>query len=240
MSPRSTGFLNWKTEDFTDLDYTAAPLVTRSNAEEDFQFTEELRFASATAAPIALSNGVALKWQAGLFLFTQNYTQDAVNNYSPFVLSPFIVVPGQPALAAVRRSTIAASASTGRAPSPSPASSTSSSACAAIASTRKPTCKTFFVPPIAPPAGRQRVKGLLGRVAAIRRRLPRGPGGDPVRDGGARLQGGRLQRGVAGRRGSLRRGAQLELRRRREVVRARRPADAPASPPFASTGATCR
>jgi len=89
----TTGFVNWKTEDFTDLDYTAAPLVTRSNTEDDFQFTEELRFSSAAAAPIALSKAVALKWQAGLFLFTQNYTQDAVNNYAPFVLSPFIVFP---------------------------------------------------------------------------------------------------------------------------------------------------
>src|SRR6185503_4339290 len=60
----TTGFVNWKTEDLTDLDYTASPLVTRSNAEDDFQFTEELRFSSAAAAPIALSKAVALKWQA--------------------------------------------------------------------------------------------------------------------------------------------------------------------------------
>jgi iron complex outermembrane receptor protein len=88
-----TGFLKWKTEDLTDLDYTAAPIATRSNAEEDFQFTEEMRFSSAKAAPVALSSNVALKWQAGLFLFTQNYTQDAVNNFSPFVLSPFVGFP---------------------------------------------------------------------------------------------------------------------------------------------------
>jgi iron complex outermembrane receptor protein len=88
-----TGFLKWKTDDFTDLDYTAAPIATRSNAEEDFQFTEEMRFSSAKAAPVALSNNLAFRWQAGLFLFTQHYKQDAVNNYSPFVLSPFIVFP---------------------------------------------------------------------------------------------------------------------------------------------------
>jgi iron complex outermembrane receptor protein len=85
-----TGILKWKTADLTDLDYTAAPIATRSNAEDDLQFTEEVRFASAQASPIALSGRVALKWQAGLFLFTQNYTQDAVNSFSPFVLSPFI------------------------------------------------------------------------------------------------------------------------------------------------------
>ena len=89
----ATGFLKWKTEDLTDLDYTAAPIATRSNTEEDFQFTEELRVSSTKAAPVKLSNTVALRWQAGLFLFTQHYTQDAINNYSPFVLSPFIAFP---------------------------------------------------------------------------------------------------------------------------------------------------
>jgi iron complex outermembrane recepter protein len=34
-----------------------------------------------------------LKWQAGAFLFTQNYDQEAVNNLAPFVLSPFINFP---------------------------------------------------------------------------------------------------------------------------------------------------
>src|SRR5438552_12979668 len=38
----TTGILKWKTEDLTDLDYTALPLVTRNNAEEDLQFTEEV------------------------------------------------------------------------------------------------------------------------------------------------------------------------------------------------------
>ena len=88
-----TGFLKWKTEDLTDLDYTAAPIATRSNTERDFQFTEEMRVSSAKTAAVKLSNTMALKWQAGLFLFTQHYTQDAVNNYSPFVVSPFIAFP---------------------------------------------------------------------------------------------------------------------------------------------------
>src|SRR5262249_52281146 len=71
----TTGFLKWKTEDSTDLDYTAQPLITRNNKEEDFQFTEEARFSSAKSAPIALSPRVALKWQLGVFAFTQNYKQ---------------------------------------------------------------------------------------------------------------------------------------------------------------------
>ena len=86
----TTGFVRWKTDDLTDLDYTPLPLLTRSNAEKDFQFTQEVRFASAPAGAVKLAEGVSLKWQGGLFLFTQNYKQDAVNNFSPFVLSQFL------------------------------------------------------------------------------------------------------------------------------------------------------
>src|SRR6185295_6289066 len=43
----TSGFLNWKTQDVTDLDYTPQPLLTRDNTEKDFQFTQEVRFASA-------------------------------------------------------------------------------------------------------------------------------------------------------------------------------------------------
>ena len=87
----TTGFVKWKTEDSTDLDYSPLPIVTRDNAEEDFQFTQEVRLASA--APKKLSDTAALKWQTGVFLFTQSYQQDAVNTLAPFVLSPFVGVP---------------------------------------------------------------------------------------------------------------------------------------------------
>jgi iron complex outermembrane receptor protein len=86
----TTGFLSWKTEDATDLDYTPLPLLRRNNAEEAFQFTQEVRVASAANAPMRLSDSVALRWQAGVFFFTQNYDQDAVNTFAPFVLSPFV------------------------------------------------------------------------------------------------------------------------------------------------------
>ncbi len=87
----TTGFVKWKTEDSTDLDYSPLPLATRNNAEEDFQFTQEVRLASTT--PTKLSDTAALKWQTGLFLFTQSYQQDAVNTLAPFVLSPLVGVP---------------------------------------------------------------------------------------------------------------------------------------------------
>jgi len=85
----TTGFVKWTTEDATDLDYTPLPLLTRNNLEENFQFTQEVRVASS-AAPVRLGDGASLKWQAGVFLFTQHYDQEAVNRFSPFVLSPLI------------------------------------------------------------------------------------------------------------------------------------------------------
>jgi iron complex outermembrane recepter protein len=89
----TTGFLKWKTVDLTDLDYTPLPLITRDNLEESFQFTQEVRVASSASAPLRLSDGAALKWQAGLFLFSQNYDQDAARNFSPGFLSPFLPFP---------------------------------------------------------------------------------------------------------------------------------------------------
>ena len=84
----TTGFLKWKTQDVTDLDYTPQPLLTRDNTEEDFQFTQELRLASADTAPVSLADAVRLRWQSGLSLFTQSYDQDAINGYAPFVVAP--------------------------------------------------------------------------------------------------------------------------------------------------------
>src|SRR5262249_17957199 len=86
----TTGIVHWKTDDLTDLDYTAPPLLTRSNVETDTQFTQEFRFASAPSAPLTMSGNTTVKWQGGLFFFNQNYDQQAVNNFAPFVLSPFI------------------------------------------------------------------------------------------------------------------------------------------------------
>ncbi len=80
----------------TDLDYTPRPIVTRDNTEKDFQFTQEIRFASAEAAPVRLTDTAQLRWQSGVFLFTQSYEQDAINNYSPFVVAPFPVSQHSP------------------------------------------------------------------------------------------------------------------------------------------------
>jgi iron complex outermembrane receptor protein len=89
----TTGFVKWKTQDVTDLDYSALPLVTRDNTEEDFQFTQEVRVASAENAALRLSDALALRWQAGVFLFTQGYDQDAVNNFAPGLISQQLPIP---------------------------------------------------------------------------------------------------------------------------------------------------
>ena len=92
----TTGFLDWKTQDVTDLDYTPAPLIVRDNTEDAFQFTQEVRFASADSAPLSLSDRAQLRWQSGLFLFTNDYRQDAINQFSPFVFAPFPVTQHSP------------------------------------------------------------------------------------------------------------------------------------------------
>jgi iron complex outermembrane receptor protein len=86
----TTGFLRWDTDDQTDLDYTPLPLATRSNVEEASQFTQEVRIASAPGRTVALSAATTLKWQAGVSLFTNDYTQEAINTLAPFTLSPLI------------------------------------------------------------------------------------------------------------------------------------------------------
>jgi iron complex outermembrane receptor protein len=88
----TTGFVHWKTEDATDLDYSPYPLITRDNNEKDLQFTEEVHLASGPEGAVTLGSSATLKWQGGLFLFTQNYDQDAVNTYNAGVLSPFIPI----------------------------------------------------------------------------------------------------------------------------------------------------
>lgn len=89
----TTGIVSWETDDATDLDYSPYPLARRINNEQNLQFTQEVRVASAKDRRAALTDTVTLKWQAGASVFRQAYDQEAVNTYSPFVLSPFIDFP---------------------------------------------------------------------------------------------------------------------------------------------------
>lgn len=87
----TSGFVHWKAIDETDVDYSPISLITRENTERSRQWTQEFRVASN--APTHLAGSVMWHWQAGLTAFTQRFEQDAINYFSPFVLSPFINVP---------------------------------------------------------------------------------------------------------------------------------------------------
>jgi iron complex outermembrane receptor protein len=89
----TTGYVSWDTDEATDLDYSPMPLITRANAEDQRQLTQEFRLASAAGAPARTSDNSTFTWQAGLFLFTQDYAQDAVNTFAPYVLSPLVPFP---------------------------------------------------------------------------------------------------------------------------------------------------
>jgi iron complex outermembrane receptor protein len=88
----TTGVVRWNSEDATDLDYTPLPLVTRTNNEKAWQFTQEVRLASGSTAA-RLSDLATLRWQGGVFVFANNYDQAAINRFSPFVLNPAVGFP---------------------------------------------------------------------------------------------------------------------------------------------------
>jgi iron complex outermembrane receptor protein len=85
----TTGVVRWETVDVTDLDYSPLPFLVRENTEEATQFTQEFRLAST---PVRLSDNASVAWQAGVFGFTQDYEQDAVNTIGaqlPPFFAPF-------------------------------------------------------------------------------------------------------------------------------------------------------
>lgn len=85
-----TGGVWWRTADATDLDYTPAPLMTRQNNERARQLTQEFRVASRANQPLTLAGDCTLRWQAGVFLFDQDYVQGVWSNLSSVVAqTPF-------------------------------------------------------------------------------------------------------------------------------------------------------
>jgi iron complex outermembrane receptor protein len=92
----ATGIVSWKTQDVTDLDYTPRSSLQRDNTEEALQLTQEFRVASSEQARVQLSDDASLRWQAGVFLFTQGYDQDAVNAFAPGLVAPFAVSQHSP------------------------------------------------------------------------------------------------------------------------------------------------
>jgi iron complex outermembrane receptor protein len=84
----TTGGVWWKNHSLTDLDYQRATLANgglyavRDNVDQQHQFTQEFRLASAKDKPFNLCRALNLTWQTGIFIFKQNYQQDAVNDIS--------------------------------------------------------------------------------------------------------------------------------------------------------------
>jgi iron complex outermembrane receptor protein len=80
-----SGGVWWRHHSLTDLDYQTATLAnnglyaTRDTVNRQYQFTQEFRVASPRDTAFRFSNDLDLKWQAGIFLFRQNYQQDAEN-----------------------------------------------------------------------------------------------------------------------------------------------------------------
>lgn len=89
----TSALVNWQTLDSTDLDYSPLALIGRTNDESATQLTQELRLASAPGAPLRLSDTASLRWQTGVFLFTQDYDQTATNAFAPGVISPMLFFP---------------------------------------------------------------------------------------------------------------------------------------------------
>jgi iron complex outermembrane receptor protein len=83
-----TGGVWWKNHSLTDLDYQTATYdnyglyAIRNNEETQHQFTQEFRFSSSKDKPLRVNDALALDWKAGIFIFNQDYKQDASNNIS--------------------------------------------------------------------------------------------------------------------------------------------------------------
>jgi len=81
-----SGGVWWKNVSLTDLDYQKASLFNsglfaiRNTVNQQHQFTQEFRLSSNKDKSINLGTVVNLSWQAGIFIFQQDYQQDAINN----------------------------------------------------------------------------------------------------------------------------------------------------------------
>ena len=87
----TTGYVSWDTNDTTDLDYLAH--AARRRARTPRTSASSRRSSGWRPQPRrrrAVSDRATLRWQAGLFLFSQDYAQDAVNTFAPYVLSPML------------------------------------------------------------------------------------------------------------------------------------------------------
>jgi len=78
-----TAFQWWQSHDLTDLDATPADLIRRDNEENQQAWIQEVRMASAEAAPVKMGDRVAMRWLLGTMAYHSAYQQRAFNDYRP-------------------------------------------------------------------------------------------------------------------------------------------------------------
>ncbi len=76
-----SGGVWWQTRDLTSGGYTTNTLFGLSygselKTERQAQFSQEFRIASPKGQPVQLNNNLTLGWQAGVFMFTEDYDSD--------------------------------------------------------------------------------------------------------------------------------------------------------------------
>src|SRR5262249_43975714 len=77
----TTGLVEYRAFETTDLDLSADPDLTRRNLREGRQYTEEIRL--VPSSPLELFPGWTLHGQAGLFGFIQKSRQHVTNFIAP-------------------------------------------------------------------------------------------------------------------------------------------------------------
>ena len=184
----------------------------------------------------SLADSARLRWQSGVFLFTQSYEQDAINNYAPFVVAPF---PVESAHAAVGARRLRARAVRAGARSRSTTGSTSTAGARFDYEDKSALLENFFEPLIAPPARVEADKSFSNVSPQVSVSYRVQPDKTLYGDGWPRLQGRRLQLGVARGQRGVRRGVHLEHRRRREDALGRTAASRRMRPSSTSTGTIC-
>ena len=203
--------MNWKTR---GLDrprlHAAAARDTRTTPKRTSSSRRKCGGVAADA-PVKLSDDRALRWQAGVFLFTQNYEQDAVNTFSPFVLlavHPFPVNQYSPVstlddfgLGVFGQGTVTLNEKLDLV-----------AGCASTTKTRTPISRRSSIP-----RSRRRRSSSPRTASRTSRRSSRWPtASEPdnvYATVGERLQGRAASTRVPGRQRSLRRGDDLEPRR---------------------------
>ncbi|MCX6854013.1 MAG: TonB-dependent receptor [Verrucomicrobia bacterium] len=80
----TTAYVGWDTDEASDLDYSAAPLLQQHNREQMRNWTQEFRLSNPAGELVTLSDELKLGWQAGMLLFHSDYRQNLSNVFPAF------------------------------------------------------------------------------------------------------------------------------------------------------------